>query len=50
MIPCSYEESLSLAEETCFGYLREKLGLDPSAAFKLGKAISRNEARLQTDT
>lgn len=33
MISCSYEESLSLAEETCFAYLREKLGLDPSAAF-----------------
>jgi hypothetical protein len=35
MKKCSYEESLSLAEEVCAGYIAEKLGL-PDHAFFLG--------------
>ena len=35
MKKCSYEESLTLAEEVCAGYIAEKLGL-PDHAFFLG--------------
>lgn len=35
MKECSYEESLTLAEEVCAGYIAEKLGL-PDHAFFLG--------------
>ena len=35
MKECSYEESLTLAEEICAGYIAEKLGL-PDHAFFLG--------------